>query len=415
VNQTAAIATIAYLAPEIPGPSSTFVYNEIFSLENKQNLRVEPFSVHRPELTDKASREVKELGSRTGYLYERSLSQILGVNIRFLLKYPFGFSRALLLSTYDALKSLRSPKLSAGICYRFLVGIDLAWQLKEKSVEHLHIHFAHVPTDIGMYASLASGIPFSVTSHANDIFERGWLIKEKVARSSFFATISEFNIGWLKRYGVDSNKLKVIRCGVDSALFSPRAKKPKSSPVVFGFLGRLVEKKGASVLIAACQQLTKLSTQPFSVELVGEGPLGNELRKQSKELDLDNHVTFLGALPHSDISSWLSGLDYFVLPCVRDSKGDMDGIPVALMEAMLSGVPVISTDVSGVPELVIANETGLVTKAFNQEHLASTMRQAIEEPLDKVDVRSVAAAKLVCSEYDLHNNAKKLADLILCR
>jgi len=408
-------AKIAYLAPEIPGPSSTFVYNEIFSLENKQNIHVLPFSVHRPILTDKALPEVKDLASRTHYLYGESLGQILIVNVLFLLRSPVAFIKALLACLSDALKSLKSPKLSAGICYRFLIGIFFAKQLIEKQVSHLHIHFAHVPTDIGMYASLASGVPFSVTSHANDIFERGWLIKQKVNRSAFFATISEFNIRWLNRYKVNANKLKIIRCGVDSSLFSPRLPKAKETLVIFGFLGRLVEKKGAEVLVNACGNLLRQGIGSFRVELVGGGPLEDELKQQVKDLGLCENVKFLGALPHAEIAPWLSRLDYFVLPCVKDKQGDMDGIPVALMEAMLTGVPVISTDVSGIPELVIANETGLVTKTRDNEHLGLIMQQAINEPEDVVEIRNSKAVDLVSTEYDLHNNAKKLADLMLGR
>ncbi len=415
MNEDEVTAAIAYLAPEIPGPSSTFVYNEIFSLESKQNIKVVPFSVHRPVLTDKALPEVKELASRTHYLYGQSLGKILISNVLFLLKSPVAFIKALMACLSDVFRSLKSPKLSVGICYRFLMGVFLAKQLIDKQVRHLHIHFAHVPTDIGMYASLASGVPFSVTSHANDIFERGWLIKQKVDRSAFFATISEFNVRWLNRYSVNANKLKVIRCGVDSALFSPRRDKTKSAPVVFGFLGRLVEKKGAEVLIAACKHLESQGVKSFRVELVGDGPLENDLKLQVKHLELDGYVNFLGALPHAEISPWLSQLDYFVLPCVKDTQGDMDGIPVALMEAMLTGIPVISTNVSGIPELVIANETGLVTKTRDSKHLSLILQQAIDEPVDLVDTRNANAVELVRSEYDLHSNAKKLADLMLSR
>ena len=242
-----ATVSIAYLAPEIPGPSSTFVYNEIFSLENYQQLNVESFSVHRPRLADNVLPNVASLADKTIYLYEQKIHQIIVANFRCLLVSPIGYLKSLCVCLSDMARCFRSPKLCLGLFYRFLIAMTFAPMLKAKDIKHVHIHFAHVPTDIGMYAAIAIGISYSVTAHANDIFERGWLVKEKVARSAFFATISEFNIRWLTTLGVDANKLTVVRCGVDSHLFSPREVKPKSRPVVFGFLGRLVEKKGVAV------------------------------------------------------------------------------------------------------------------------------------------------------------------------
>ena len=128
---------------------------------------------------------------------------------------------------------------------------------------------------------------------------------------------------------------------------------------------------------------------------------------------MQDSIEFLGALSHAEVAQWLCALDYFVLPCVKDSNGDMDGIPVALMEAMLIGVPVISTDISGLPELVIHDQTGLVARSGDADALAAVMQNALDEPDDKVWQRNLDAQQLVSSEYDLHNNAKKLASMIV--
>jgi len=263
-----------------------------------------------------------------------------------------------------------------------------------------------------MYAALLARIPYSVTAHANDIFDRSWLLKRKVDRSKFFGAISNFNVRLLTKIGADSQKLVVVRCGVDSSQFSPRPLLPKSSQVLFGFLGRLVEKKGATVLIDACSQL-KQSGASFLVQLVGDGPLLEELKGKVNNLNLQEQVIFCGAKPHSEIAPWLESLDYFVLPCVKDSRGDMDGIPVALMEAMLKGVPVISTNISGIPELVIDKQTGLTAEASSVDSLVQVMSSSIGESDEKVLQRSQAAEQLVKSEYDLFVNTNKLKSLIL--
>jgi glycosyltransferase involved in cell wall biosynthesis len=402
---------IAYLAPEIPGFSSTFVYNEIFALM-ESDFTVETFSVHRAGNFEDDSK-LKPLAQRTCYLYEAGIVNVFIANIAVLLIRPHIYLKVLLICLGDMFKTITQPKIAIGLFYRFLMSAVLARGLRKSQVAHLHIHFAHVPTDIGMYASMLAGISYSVTAHANDIFERGWLLKEKVHRSKFFATISNFNVDWLVRLGADKSKLKVVRCGVDSEQFNLRQRKTKSSPVVFGFLGRLVEKKGADILIEACASIAEKHIE-FIVEIVGNGPLEDHLKSKVSKLNLNEKVNFLGPKPHSEISGWLESLDYFVLPCVKDSQGDMDGIPVALMEAMLKGVPVISTDISGIPELVIGDDTGLSAKNNDVESLSAILLKASGEQDDEVSMRISNAESLVRSEYDLKANAKKLGEAILC-
>ncbi|MGH1485108.1 MAG: glycosyltransferase [Cellvibrionaceae bacterium] len=403
------VKNIAYLAPEIPGFSSTFVYNEIFALEN-QGFTITPFSVHRAGSFE-SEPKLKNLAERTTYLYEQSLLSLILVNIGFFIKNPLVYLCKLCLCISDMFSLLSQPTIALGLFYRFLVAASLADKLKRANVSHIHMHFAHVPTDIGMYAAGLAGITYSLTAHANDIFERGWLLKRKVSRSKFFATISNFNIDWLVRLGADRNKLGVVRCGVDSEQFNLREQKPKSSPVTFGFLGRLVEKKGTHILIDACAQLNE-DSDDFVIQIVGDGPLEQELKTQALDKGVAEKVLFLGAKPHSEISHWLESLDYFVLPCVKDAQGDMDGIPVALMEAMLKGVPVISTDISGIPELVIGDDTGLSANNNDVNHLATILRQACAESNDITLDRVEKAEQLVRLEYDLKSNAKRLGNLI---
>ena len=401
-------AKLAYLAPEIPGLSSTFVYNEIFALED-EGFDIATFSVHRSGNFSEDAK-LQAVVDKTFYLYEKGIAKILKTNLAVFLSSPLRYLCQLVMCLGDMLSVINQPRLCAGIFYRFLIGGLLAGELKRKEIEHLHIHFAHIPTDIGMYGCALADISYSVTAHANDIYERGWLIKAKIARSKFFATISNFNIKLLTEMGGDPNKLTIVRCGVNSKLFSSRATKARNKPIVFGLLGRLVEKKGTHILIDACAELKK-SQPDFVIQIVGSGPLQEKLQAQANKLGLGQEVQFLGAKPHSEIANWLDNLDYFVLPCVRDSQGDMDGIPVALMEAMLKGVPVISSDISGVPELVIHNDTGLAAKNGNATDLANILAQAINESETAVQSRISKAKEHVMQEYDLTANAKRLAKL----
>lgn len=400
---------IAYLAPDIPGKSSTFVYNEIFAIENS-GISVSPFSVHAPPKPDTTDR-LKRLYDRVVIVYDRDWINSFYSHCFMLKKNALGYARAVKYLISDVIKLAPNPKLALGMVFRFYMAAKVAKKLIESDSQHLHIHFAHVPADIGMYAAYMAGIPFSVTAHANDIYQRGYLLKEKTERAKFIATISRFNLAFFEQDRAPLDKLHIVRCGVDSSQFSDITQKSRiSSPVKFGFLGRLVEKKGVAVLIDACQVLKQRGYQ-FNVEIVGDGPLMPELQDRARTKGIEN-ITFVGALEHRDVFPWMEGLDAFVMPCVKDAQGDMDGIPVVLMEAMLKGIPVISTEISGVPELVQNTVTGLLAETENEESLADSMEKLITEDASSRVQRLSAAYDLVCTEYDQHANANKLMELM---
>jgi len=148
------------------------------------------------------------------------------------------------------------------------------------------------------------------------------------------------------------------------------------------------------------------------LQIAGNGPLETELKQQAASLGLaDDRLQFLGALSHDKVADFISGLDVFVLPCKKDKQGDMDGIPVVLMEAMLCGVPVISTELSGIPELVINNLTGLTVPPDNEIELAEAIYQLMDKP--ETAIRLVSGAKQrVESEFLLNKNVAKLMTLI---
>jgi colanic acid/amylovoran biosynthesis glycosyltransferase len=396
---------IAYLAPEIPALSATFVYNEILQLE-LLGTNVIPFSVHEPDISVK-EHLVQNLGKRTLYLYSLPKLAILKSNLSILASHPLRYFKALGMLCQDMWDVGIFSRTALGLAYRFYFSGSLAKQLIENKCDHLHVHFAHIPTDIGMYASSLSSVSFSVTSHANDLYERGWLLDKKVQRSSFFATISEFNKHYLANHGVDIEKVKVIRCGVDPKYFLARKEKPHNQIAKVGVIGRLVEKKGINTLIEAIAIL-KEGGQQFELYIAGNGPLESELKKRAKNLGLtQENIVFLGSIPHSEVAAFIKSLDIFILPCKQDSKGDVDGIPVVLMEAMLSGVPVITSRISGIPELVIDQETGLLIEQNNSEELARAIsRLANDEELQ--NKLSAKAINKVRKDFSLINNTEKL-------
>lgn len=396
---------IAYLAPEIPGPSSTFVYNEIIEIE-KLGISVRPFSLHTVNPITEDNR-LNAIAKRCEYLYAQSASSLFKANVSVLFRFPWKYASALIKCSADALKYLGKPRVAAGLFYRFFVAGFLTRRLIREEVKHLHCHFSHIAADVGMYAALQSGVPFSFTAHANDIFERGYLLREKGARAKFVATISNFNIEFLINAGIADDKLKLVRCGVDTRKFAPRTPTAeKRSVITIGFLGRLVEKKGVDLLISAIHLLINKGV-PVRLQIMGNGPLESTLRAQVEALGLNEYVTFGGALPHHQVSSWFEHVDYFAFPGKVDSNGDMDGIPVVLMEAMMRGVPVVATRVSGIPELVRSNETGYLASP-DPEELAHTILTALSEPEEEKTRKIQGAIRLVETEFNLADNAKIL-------
>jgi len=375
---------IAYLAPELPALSMTFVYEELYGVEMR-GLSVIPISVHRPS---QPVREQEALAVRTLIVYEGSKLGMLAQGLALAPLFGRGAWKALRWLVSDmseqGLLRLQSWKLA----FQFLAAVRLARLLKQHCCVHLHVHFAHVPTQIAMYASAMSGIPFTVMAHANDIFERGMLLPRKAERALRMLTISEYNRSYLERIGVAAEKLAVVRCGVNFAMRPTAPVFEHRERYRIGTLGRMVEKKGMDVLIRA---VAELRDRPYRIELsiAGDGPLRSELESLARSLDLADAVHFEGSIAHSQVTDWMRGLDAFVLACQKDAHGDMDGIPVVLMEAMSQSVPVISTWLSGIPELVVHEATGLLADPGDHLDLAAQ----IDRLLGSVELRSRLAGQ----------------------
>lgn len=402
---TVFVPTIAYLAPALTALESTFVYDELLAMECR-NTRVVPVSVHRPVNLLVGH---DELLGRTYYLYDGGFGRSFMQSVSACVRMWRGHARGLRWLLADIVEVGPHRLQSWKLIYQYLVAARLADILIKNNCRHLHVHFAHVPAQIGMYASAMSGVPFTIMAHANDIFERGVLLRQKAVRAVKMLTISEYNRSYLERLGVPQEKLAVVRCGVSFAARPAGIVTPNGRDGYrIGTLGRLVEKKGMDVLVRA---VASLKAGPYRVELdiAGDGPLRGELEQLVEELGIADRVRFVGNLPHHSVREWMHGLDAFVLACKQDANGDMDGIPVVLMEAMSQSVPVISTRLSGIPELVVDGETGLLAEPGNHADLAGR----IDHLLGSADLRAeLAAAALahVEREFGQQTNLDRLMD-----
>ena len=178
-------------------------------------------------------------------------------------------------------------------------------------------------------------------------------------------------------------------------------------PVRILSVGRFVEKKGFDVLVRALVVLEKMGC-PFVCSIVGDGPLSDNIKKQTEQANIGNKIRFLGGLPQQEVKHLFEQSDIFVLPCVQAKSGDLDGIPVVLMEAMAIGVPVVSTTLSGIPELIHHDHNGLLSPPGDSDELVHQLRRLIDDP-DMALRLAVQARKTIEQDFNIRKNAEKLS------
>lgn len=398
--------TVAYLSPAMPALSETFVYEELLALE-RRGVRVVPFSVRQPVKPVPAQ---QALAVRVTHLYAGGpLAVVLGGLLQ-LPRFGLRVGKAVGWLVSDVLECGPLRLASWKLTYQFLAGARLAALLRQQGCTHLHVHFAHVPSQIAMYASALCGVPFTIMAHANDIFEDGILLRKKAARAKRMLTISDYNRRYLQGLGIAPDRLAVVRCGVS---FAPPATPPtwEVGPVFkLASLGRMVEKKGFDVLIAAVALLRNKGLA-VQLSLAGDGPLLSNMKLLAQRLCGLEAILFVGSLPHHEVAAWMRQHDAFVLACKQDSQGDMDGIPVVLMEAMSQGVPVVSTRLSGLPELVQHDQTGLLAEPND----AASLAQQIETLMQSQALRqrlATQAQAYVGQEFGQATNIDRLMEHI---
>ncbi len=242
--------------------------------------------------------------------------------------------------------------------------------------DRIHAHWATYPASSAMHLSRLVGVPFSFTAHAHDIFVERQLLVPKLETAEFVATISEFNRRLLAQTAkhTPAGRIRIVHCGIDVNNFPYMEGRP--DPAAILAVGRLDEIKGFPVLIEACKLLRDQGVQ-YRCAIIGDGELRTVLESAIQMYQLHDNVQLLGARPQAEVRRYLYSAGMFVLPSVVTNNGNMDGIPVALMEAMAAGTPVISTRVSGIPELVEDRLSGLLVPQKDPVRLAGAIEELI--------------------------------------
>src|SRR5712692_1823336 len=252
-------------------------------------------------------------------------------------------------------------------------------------IGRFHAHFASRAAHVAMLGSRLAGIPYSFTAHAKDIYHEEVdqdLLRVKLRHADVVVTVSEFNRRTLLRIGSGipgvEEKVRRLYNGVDLDLFRPRTGGPGASGRILA-VGRFVEKKGFPTLIEACAVLRQRGV-PFTCDLIGSGNQQALLEDLIARRGLGGQVTVRGALALEEVASEMRAASLLVLPCIMAADGNMDALPTVLLEAMASGVPVVSTALSGIPEIVVDGETGYLVEPGDAVALAGAMERILGEP-----------------------------------
>ena len=263
---------------------------------------------------------------------------------------------------------------------RLYQAVYVGLRMQEMGISHVHAHFTGMAARTAFWIHRFFPVTFSFTAHANDIFaprnfETG--LDKLVDTARAIVAVSDYAKKFLQeRFPKRTDRIRRIYNGLNLAEFG-RADFSSTPPLSVG-VGRLIAKKGFANLIRACGLLAERG-KSFQCEIVGAGPFENELRAQIEQLGLQNRVALPGAKPQREIRQRLAAANFFVLPSVVDPQGGMDNLPTVIMEAMAAGLPVISTDIGGIPEMVIQNETGFLVQPGDSVALSGAMEKLIDD------------------------------------
>jgi glycosyltransferase involved in cell wall biosynthesis len=234
------------------------------------------------------------------------------------------------------------------------------------------------------------------------------MLQEKIRRSAFVVTISEFNRQFLERlYGrLADERIVVVHCGTDTSLFQPPSMRAPG-PWMIVCVASLQPQKGQTYLIEACRRLVAEGIELRCV-LVGDGETRPVLEAQIRDAGLEGKVELIGQQPRHRVVELLGGADVVAQPSIVLPSGKMEGIPVALMEALAMERPVVATAISGVAELVEHEVTGLLVAPANATELTDALRRLHAEP-DLGVMLGRAGRRRVVEDFDLTRSARQLA------
>lgn len=369
---------IAILLKGYPRLSETFIAQEILALE-KRGFALELVSLRHP--TDPTTHPIhNEIAAPVSYLPEYLHQEPLRV-LR-------GWSVARRLPGYRKARAiwLRDLKRdwTRNRVRRFGQACVLAAELAP-SIGWLHAHFLHTPASVARYAAIMSGLPWSCSAHAKDIWTTAdWEKREKLADLAWLVTCTATGCAHLQGLAAEPQRVSLVYHGLDFTRFPepPARQTAETKPVELLTVGRAVEKKGIDLLLDALARLPKESD--WRLTHIGGGTLLDKLKRQANQLGIDDRIAWLGPQPQNAVLEHYRKADLFVLASRVAKDGDRDGLPNVLMEAQSQGLACLATRAGAIEELIESEETGLLVPPDD----AAALAEALERLIGDSDLRS---------------------------
>jgi len=394
------VGRLGYLVTSFPRLSETFIINELIELE-RQGFDLRIYSMFaatdriRHRLVDGIHAPIRYLPR----LLSRSIRRVVADHVWLIVRSPRAYVSALLRVVTSGERDLIVRFPQAGCLVRVL---------ERDGVTHLHAGFVHKPGSLAYVVCLLTGRPFSLAAHARDLYHSPpGLLRTKLAAARVVFTCTRYNAAHLQRLAAHAGPIHVRHAYHGTSLerfpFGPCG---RSQPPVVLAVARLVEKKGLEDLIQACALLRDRGLR-FRCHIVGDGVLRRSFTQLIHRLDLDRVVTLEGAVDQDDVVAWYRRATVLALPCRIARDGDRDGIPNVLIEAAACGLPIISTPVSGIPELIADGQSGLLVPPRHAPGLA----RAIEAMVHSAELRErvrANARKRVEQAFDVRRNARTI-------
>jgi glycosyltransferase involved in cell wall biosynthesis len=427
--------SVAYVLKGFPRLSETFIAHEIHQLE-QSGMRLRLFVVKREneQMVHPVVAAIRapltylpkstSLSATTLFAWLKENAQTFwsanaAVARRHPLRYASTLASALAMSWRHRTKDERGTRLKKVFIKEFLQAGLLADAFERAGdVRHLHGHFCHGVATITWFASRLTRIPFSFTAHAKDLYQAdlnpGRLLEDKLAAARFVATCTCANADVLRARHARPHEVHAIYHGLDTDYFAPSTRRVIHQVPVVLAVGRYVEKKGFDRLIQACAQL-KSEGIAFRCVIVGErGSAYDGMRALIDDQGLAGTVQLRSAVAQNELREIYRDADVFALPCQVMDDGDRDGFPNVLAEAMAMGVPVVSTAISGIPEMIDDDVHGLLVPPRDTRALANALRRLLVDATLRTRLAH-AARERICEQFDSRRTTLSLRDLFVAQ
>lgn len=394
--------SLAYLVSRYPTISMIFVLREVLQLR-ELGFRIDTASINPPDRTpDRLTPEEAAEAARTYCVKSHGVLGAAVAHLRTILGNPIGYFRGV--GLVFALGGLDLKGLFLNLMY-FTEALMVGQWMRRNRQRHLHCHLGQQAATVGLFVRRVFGFGYSVTVHGPDEFydARGQYLADKIAAADFIVCISSFARSQLMLLSpqIHWNKLIVSRLGVDPQLFSPAAR--NAAPETFEILcvGRLTPAKGQHLLIDATERLAQQKRR-VRLRLAGSGPDESSLREHAARIGFPERVIFEGAVNQDRIRSLYAAADIFCLPSFAE------GVPVVLMEAMAMGIPCVTTQITGIPELIRNGIDGLLVAPSGLDALVEALATLMDDPALRERLAASGRARIL-EHYDLRRNVAELA------